>query len=1455
MTTLPTNPPAVLTAAPLDAVALLERQVEVLQTAVQSALRQHLFQNHGRLMTPRHLPAASQEIVQSYLHFLRSADLEHLKATIGNLATQGLGHLSALVVTDTLYNSSHHLWQEASLLAAEAIASLESYRHYFLYYYMQVREQITVTARENFYQNVEAALERQVRQERDLRQELEAQRSQIARERGLLVSLRDSIPDLIFYKDIDGAYLGCNDAFAEFSGRSEADLIGKTDFDMFPHEKVAFFHEQDAEILAEGRPRQSEEWVHYPDGRRVLLNTLKTPFYDANRNLLGLIGISRDITATYEFQQELLRLGYVVEQSLDGTAVADLDGTIQFINPAWAAMHGYTQDELLGQHLGIFHTAEQLTVEVEPANQQAIASGQPQRAEIGHVRKDGSIFPTLMTIGLLKDNDGAVIGLVASAQDITEQKKAEASLAKRVRELQAVAEVGTAVAATLDPDTLLQEVVNLTQSRFNLYHAHIYLLDETRSRLNLTAGAGEVGQKMVAQGWQIPLNQERSLVARVARAQRGAIVNDVRAEPDFLPNPLLPDTRAELAVPIIAGEELLGVLDVQADTTGYFSDEDVLIQTTLATQIGVAMQNARLFAQSEATRQELSHLTRRLTREGWQTYLTRQQQPEVRFSVGRSPHNGQAFTQSLVVQGEQIGQLALAEPQNFSDEAAEIMTAVAERLSSHIENLRLTEQTQAALAETADQAERLTLLNRIAQVISQTLERDEMLEAVYQQIRRVFDTDTFHIGLYDAASNTIHYPILYERSERQAAATLPLYPESNSYQVLQTGEALLRHLTPEEVARIKAEKPHILFGETEEVTASLLFAPLRVGQRTRGVISTQSYNFNAYNQEDLQLLNGIAGYVAVALENADLFTRTKQRATILQTLAEIETALSLAQSEDDILEALIAHLPQGNLLTASLSYFDQATEAALDGDTPISLASLWASGAFVPDIARQYQDIPLNEFSTATLWQENVYTPTLVTDIRADSRATPRMLEEAAQQGGWRSMVQLPLRSGGRWQGLIALNWIEPQTFGEDEEFLFNRLMEPVAAVVAGRRAQLAQQEALSETEMLYMAGAALNAAQTYEEILAVIRQYTIADRAQSVSLSLFDRVWATDQMPDWVEVAAYYTRRTGVNVPTRFPLHYFPSATTLLKADSPTVIEDIDDPSLAVDANTRALYGQQFAAKAVIFAPLVVAGQWIGYINVLYDTTRHFSDADIRRLTALSTQAAVAIQNVGSVAETRERAEELGVLNEMSRALATILDPGEIVESIYRFTSQLLDTTNFYIALYDEPSNEISFPYAVEDGERVRWPSRLFGEGMTEYLLRSGQPLLVESNLQGWIEQQEGLASIGSEANSWLGVPMVSGRQTIGVIAVQSGNDHQFNTNHLNLLSAVGSQTTIALQNARLFQQTQARAQREQILREITARVRGSADVETIMKTAVQEIGHTLGRKAMIYLGDEHGA
>jgi putative methionine-R-sulfoxide reductase with GAF domain len=196
--------------------------------------------------------------------------------------------------------------------------------------------------------------------------------------------------------------------------------------------------------------------------------------------------------------------------------------------------------------------------------------------------------------GILAKAFNSMTSQLRNTLDTLEQR-----VAVRTRDLATVAEVGTATATILDSDRLLQEVVDLTRERFGLYHAHIYLLDDAGKNLVLTAGAGEPGRIMVAEGRSIPLDREQSLVARAARERKGVTANDVTQAPDFLPNPLLPDTRSELAVPMMVGGALLGVFDIQSEQVGRFTESDIHIQTTLASLVATSIQNVRTFERSQ----------------------------------------------------------------------------------------------------------------------------------------------------------------------------------------------------------------------------------------------------------------------------------------------------------------------------------------------------------------------------------------------------------------------------------------------------------------------------------------------------------------------------------------------------------------------------------------------------------------------------------------------------------------------------------------------------------------------------------------------------------------------------------------------------------------------------------------------------------------------------------------
>lgn len=214
------------------------------------------------------------------------------------------------------------------------------------------------------------------------------------------------------------------------------------------------------------------------------------------------------------------------------------------------------------------------------------------------------VISLAMTAGML------IIALVATRRDIrtllrisrdlsrdleTERKQLELRVAERTRALETSAAVSRQLSTILDQTQLVHEVVEQLRDAFAYYHVHIFLWDETIGALRMVGGTGEAGQAMLVMGHTI--RPEQGLVGRAYSTNSPVVVPDVNDDPGWLPNRLLPGTRAELAVPITYGDQVLGVLDAQDSEVGGLGPEDSQLLQTIAGQLAVALRNARLLAQ------------------------------------------------------------------------------------------------------------------------------------------------------------------------------------------------------------------------------------------------------------------------------------------------------------------------------------------------------------------------------------------------------------------------------------------------------------------------------------------------------------------------------------------------------------------------------------------------------------------------------------------------------------------------------------------------------------------------------------------------------------------------------------------------------------------------------------------------------------------------------------------
>lgn len=252
----------------------------------------------------------------------------------------------------------------------------------------------------------------------------------------LLTRLRvlfDNLPDLVWLKNPGGRYLACNKRFEDFAGRSESELIGLTDNDLFEPALAERFRDNDRKAVEAGQSRINEEEVTFAsDGRRELLETIKTPMRNHHGELVGVLGIARPITDRVRMQRALDQkdgdLHNIFEKSTIGKVLLGLDGTLLAVNKYFADLIGYDVAEL---------TTEVFTASIYPEDRVGVevisrlllpGDGDQAQAEKRFLHRDGHIVWTLVSAFLLRDLNGDPVNLLVNIQDLSQLKAAQRAL-------------------------------------------------------------------------------------------------------------------------------------------------------------------------------------------------------------------------------------------------------------------------------------------------------------------------------------------------------------------------------------------------------------------------------------------------------------------------------------------------------------------------------------------------------------------------------------------------------------------------------------------------------------------------------------------------------------------------------------------------------------------------------------------------------------------------------------------------------------------------------------------------------------------------------------------------------------------------------------------------------------------------------------------------------------------
>ncbi len=349
---------------------------------------------------------------------------------------------------------------------------------------------------------------------------------------------------------------------------------------------------------------------------------------------------------------------------------------------------------------------------------------------------------------VLRDRDIETIR--RQAADLSQYSQSlQAEVDQRTRNILAISEIGQAITGARDLEALLKQVVNLITERFGFYHAQVFLIDEEGRYAVLKASTGQAGQELLARGHKLEVGS-RSVIGQVTSRGEVVIASDTDTDPIHRRNELLPHTRSEIALPLQVGGRIIGALDIQSVTPNAFTEADVPAFRTMADQLAIAIENARLFERAQRDLRDIELLNRQLTGEAWRKYVSgrsgavpvgyeaneRGVHPILPDAAAVDAAGGDGTVSlPLTVRGETIGVIDLTprSGEEPDEETRTILQAVAERVALALDSTRLSEQARS-------QAEREQILSRLSAELQATTDLNIILKTAAREASRALGT-------------------------------------------------------------------------------------------------------------------------------------------------------------------------------------------------------------------------------------------------------------------------------------------------------------------------------------------------------------------------------------------------------------------------------------------------------------------------------------------------------------------------------------------------------------------------------------------------------------------------------------------------------------------------------------------------------------------------------------------
>ncbi|MCL7452179.1 MAG: GAF domain-containing protein [Anaerolineae bacterium] len=1027
-------------------------------------------------------------------------------------------------------------------------------------------------------------------------------------------------------------------------------------------------------------------------------------------------------------------------------------------------------------------------------------------------------------------------------------------LQARLDELTAMQRITRQLSATLDLDGILQTVLDAAIRTTGATHGNVMLVDPDTGTFALRAAQGYSDEERSAIVEMLLDPEDESIVSQVVRARQPYVIKDTGQEP--CSTCVKPGTMSALGVPIFYERDVVGLINLRHLEKNAFEPHHLSFVQSLAEQAAVAIGNALRFEQQlqlnvslrtradqmsgllevsrqlradvplEDTLEEVAYAIQETVGfdivlisvcEGTPAMMRRVAAaglPLDQFQALKQVRQPADRLERLFQEQYQVGACYFYPFQKRDEWEAELHTLVpmpaldtwregewhpndmllvplrgaGGRLLGHIsvdsprDGLRPSRQTLEALTIFANQAavavenanlyadaqrraDSLALINEVGRTLTQVLDPERVLKTVVRAAGELLDCERSIIFQADSEDGKL-VAVASHGVPRAELDDLRFAPgEGLVGRVAATQEPLLVANTEVEPDFVKGSLP----------TGSLLLVPMMVGTQLLGVLTVSSPRQYAISEAGQLLLTTLADQGAVALESARLFASTQQAALRLSLLNEIGRRAAAQLELQEMLETAVQALHQ------SLGFFRVAVllrEEAGDG-----LRVVAANDRFWSVISPDYR-LQVGEGLIGTVASTGEML--LVNDTAADPRFVP--------VGDWTcaSSLSVPIRTSEGVIGVLHAEADRRLAFSEQDAAALALSADQLAVAIQNARLFGEIERRVAELATINQIGQAISSALEVSELYDLIyNQVSKLLDSQNFHIALYDA--EQDQIRIEFLIDRGQPQEPAVLSPGQGLTGY------VIESGKPVLVTHGSEAF--AEEHGLSLEGEP--VRSWLGVPMIAEDRVIGAIAVQSLRRDNAFDAGHRELlTTIAGQAAIAFQNARLFEERERRIGELAVLNEMARAISSTLELEALLELVYRQTSRLMDTTDFFIALYDQEEDEISFPFVVDPEQRGEWQTRRGRPGLVGRVVESRQPLL----LPGAVDDSRpdpGLESDLGGRLSWLGVPMIAEDKVLGVIAVQSyEHENLYDEEDLAFLTTVASQSAMAVRNAQLYRQ-----------------------------------------------------